>query len=430
MNEHDFRKFLKSKSLSESSIDHYCSYIRSIIKAYGFNAWDKAVDSKDITRKHIANLVNGPMFLQESSARCYRRALCLLYECKYSETIQNVRFSRLSAAKLVFPESAKDSWYQTIIVDMPHEWLNFATKLNQSSISRERSWAFRGQGDATWGMETSLGRIIDYQNEDDVYTVGSRLRSFEKETMWEFRREASKDLEYRGFCGIDLLALVQHYGGRTRLLDFTIAPLLALYMSVEQSEIDFARVKGYAKEHQGGKKLERPDFAVWAIDLHKLGGKSKSSCQNSGCNVEHMLHDAEQTLIDGNEDQGVHVVFPKTCNERISAQDGLFLMPKSLEHSFEENLRYELMPSADIAHEELQCKKLSEYRNLATDCHISEILPPVVKFVFSGCLFESIKRILREANVTAKHVYPDLTGLGKFVSGIIEEHCQDRSHEE
>ena len=87
MDEYGFRQFLESKSLSESSIDHYCSYIRSIVKAYGFNTWDKTVESKDITRKYIANLVNNPMFLQESSARCYRRALCLLYECKYSEKV-------------------------------------------------------------------------------------------------------------------------------------------------------------------------------------------------------------------------------------------------------------------------------------------------------------------------------------------------------
>ena len=426
-NECGFRAFLRdTKHLNETSISHYCSYIRSIVREYGLESWEKLVESEQQTRKYIFSLVRSPMFLPVPSARCYRRAMCLLYEWKNSKEIHDVSFSGSITAKLSFNESAKKSWYQTLIVDRPQEWFRFVAELNQLTLSSERCWAFRGQGDAIWGMETSLGRVLDYQKGDTANNNADRLRLFEKETMWEFKRESSKRFEYRGFGGINLLALVQHYGGRTRLLDFTLSPFLALYMSVEQNETDFTRVNGYAKLHQGGRKLKRPDFAVWAIDLSRLDNSNKKASRT----VQNMLYDAEQTLESDVDNKGIHVVFPDTCNERISAQDGLFLMPKSLAHGFEENLRAELAANIELESERLQCRKLSEYAKLVLDCHISEKLPPVVKFVFPGSVISSVKRMVAEANVTAKHVYPDLTGLGKYVSGIIEEHCHKGSLEE
>ena len=308
----EFRAFLcDKKHLSETTISHYCSYIRSIVREYDVESWEKLVESEQQTRRYIARLVNTPMFLPEHSARCYRRAMCLLYELSHSKEIQNVSFSRLHEAKPSFAESVKESWYQTLIVDRPQEWFSFIAELNQLTLSPERCWAFRGQGDATWGMETSLGRVADYRKGDGACNKsnGDRLRLFEKETMWEFKRESSKRFEYRGFCGINLLALVQHYGGRTRLLDFTLSPFLALYMSVEQNETDFARVKGYAKLHQGGKNLKRPDFAVWAVDLSRLDGGSKCSDKKVARTVENMLNDAEQTLAKGADNKGIHIVF-------------------------------------------------------------------------------------------------------------------------
>ena len=110
------------------------------------------------------------------------------------------------------------------------------------------------------------------------------------------------------------------------------------------------------------------------------------------------------------DNAGILPVFPKMCNIRISAQDGLFLMPKCLDCSFEDNLR--------------TCMELPDRLPLK----MSEVKggEMIYKFVFSASLLSEIKEVLLTANVTPKTVYPDLIGLGRFVAQEIQRHVDDR----
>ena len=423
MDEHVFRQFLEHKSLSESSIDHYCSYIRSIVKKCSLDSWDRLVESKNRAQHYISKLVNSPMFLGVPSARCYRRAICLLYECKYHEVLDSQQFPQWGTDikrkyENAHPE-AHAQWYQEIIVDDPHHWLTNIIMFNRVGVFGVRSWAFRGQGDSEWKLETTLGRVACYAHGSDP-EKGRYLKLFEQETMWEFRRESAKWSEYRGFDGIDLLSLVQHYGGKTRLLDFSLAPLLALYMAVESNGTDYAKVvnyKGLDKEN-----VKQRDFAVWALDLSRILGGSGCQLNQKDRTVEDAFWEADEIVKarDCNGSKGIFVIFPKTCNERLSAQDGLFLMPKSLDCSFEENLIEELSNKGQSG-DHFRRKYLSEIRDGFMERNDASM---IIKFVFPVDVLPAVKDLLAEANVMAKHVYPDLTGLGKYVSGIIEEHSQ------
>ena len=441
MSEDTFRKFLmEEKQLSERSVDNYCSYIRSLVNAYELTNWAELIESKEKSQEYIGKLVGLPMRLPVRSARCYRRAICLLYEFSHGEELDKASIPRwatesadnvdfVQGFKINHPEYFSDNWYQVLIVSDPREWLELICELNGSSFDGIRRWAFRGQGDAQWGLETSLGRAANYGDDDDLIK-GRWLRLFEKETMWEFGRESAKRMEYRGLEGIDLLSLVQHYGGKTRLLDFTLAPLLALYMAVDQNKTDFAKIQGYSGLSSEEKaKLARPDFAVWAVDLSRIGNSSKrygdaltGSKDTKQGTVEEELALVEEMLKNGNaECKGMHVVFPRTCNDRLSAQDGLFLMPKSLDCSFERNFKSELATGSGSP-KVFSGRFLSEYQAIETE----HDQPRLIKFVFPSSSLESVMRLLSEANVTAKHVYPDLVGLGRYVSNIIEQHCQVR----
>ena len=443
MNEYEFREFLKGKQLSETSIDHYCSYVWSIVRSYDLESWDEIVETKKKTLEYIKNLINSPMSLPVPSAKCYRRALCLLYEYKFKQEFDKGEFPKWTSEDNAalrreyeknHPAPENPQWYQEIIVENPHNWLGFITAINGNGVSGVRSWAFRGQGDAEWELETSLGRSAHYEKGEN-HTKGDWLRLFEKETMWEFKRESAKRPEYRGFDGMNLLSLVQHYGGKTRLLDFSLAPLLALYMAVEQNEADFTKVHGYGGlDERTKKKLKRRDIAVWAIDLSRITtplGCSESCKERT---VKDIFFEAERFLenMDDGDEKGVYAIFPQTCNERISAQDGLFLMPKSLDFSFEKNLREEVLRT-NGPERTFQRLYLSECD--PTFMENKNEVPVIIKFVFPVIMgkvlkLESVKRLLAEANVTAKHVYPDLTGLGRYVSNIIEEHCQKMDSKE
>jgi hypothetical protein len=114
-------------------------------------------------------------------------------------------------------------------------------------------------------------------------------------------------------------------------------------------------------------------------------------------------------LDNDSEDVGVKIVFPTICNRRISAQDGLFIMPRSLNYSFEDNLCSTLGMGSERFHEQ----PLSKFSDLRSTLGV-----PIIKFIVSPEKIGEIKQVLRDANVTARTVYPDLTGLGKYVGSI------------
>jgi hypothetical protein len=84
---------------------------------------------------------------------------------------------------------------------------------------------FRGQKDSTWDLLPRIGR-------KDLKFIGPEFLQEEAEIIDEFQRLS------RPYIGIDLisdpwdlLALAQHHGLPTRLLDWTSNPLVALYFA-------------------------------------------------------------------------------------------------------------------------------------------------------------------------------------------------------
>jgi hypothetical protein len=111
-------------------------------------------------------------------------------------------------------------------------------------LSRD-TWIFRGLKSADYGLEPSIERAIQQPE---------RWAAFEPLLLEEFQSKA------RLYSAADLppldeklswLALMQHHGVPTRLLDFTFSPYLALYFALR------SRTKGEKKS---------PLVTVWAID--------------------------------------------------------------------------------------------------------------------------------------------------------------------
>jgi hypothetical protein len=107
-------------------------------------------------------------------------------------------------------------------------------------------WAFWGQKDASWHLSTSLERSATRQR----YLLGF-LPDCESNILKDFRRRAHHYLNSHPSDDnlLEWLALIQHYGGPTRLIDFTHSPYVAAFFAVEQAD---------------------SDAAVWAINLVKL----------------------------------------------------------------------------------------------------------------------------------------------------------------
>jgi hypothetical protein len=95
----------------------------------------------------------------------------------------------------------------------------------------ESGWIFRGQRAASWGLVPSL-----YREKSHGVVEQANRSQLEQRLLFQFRREAQPYLNIEPDNDWEWLALAQHHGLPTRLLDWTGSPLVALYFALEGEE--------------------------------------------------------------------------------------------------------------------------------------------------------------------------------------------------
>ncbi|MDF1751568.1 MAG: FRG domain-containing protein [Verrucomicrobiales bacterium] len=101
------------------------------------------------------------------------------------------------------------------------------------SLKTRQMTIFRGQKDASWPILTSVGRAEPYQDVTLEYMESRLLQLFKETALPHTTFLPKNDWEW--------LALGQHHGLPTRLLDWTYNPLAATYFAVEsETEADSA----------------------------------------------------------------------------------------------------------------------------------------------------------------------------------------------
>jgi hypothetical protein len=240
----------------------------------------------------------------------------------------------------------------------------------QEELRRFRSdFAFRGMAQAGHALPTSLKRL----NGDYAELEGHLLRNL--------RKYAHRDA-VPGDSVWNWLALAQHHGLPTRLLDWTYSPYVAMHFATEDVE---------QYEYDG---------VIWCVDYVKtkelLPGKLKEILKKEGSNVftVEMLSSAAKTL-EGFEkfDPADFVVFfePPSLDDRIVNQYALFSMMSN--------------PATDLDqwltdHPEL-------YRRI--------IIPHSLKW--------EVRDKLDQANITERVLFPGLDGLSRW----LKRHYSPRS---
>lgn len=229
-------------------------------------------------------------------------------------------------------------------------------------------WAFRGQVSAEWPLVSSLTRSLQqFCPESALWPLR------EARAMRIFRRKAHIHLQDRTVLQDDLrcLALMQHHGAATRLLDFTKSPFVAAFFALERATQD---VTVFA--------LNTPLLWTLTPRFDPTLNRDRISPRVPG-NFERFFLGNRWPLLWFGE--------PSEMDSRLIAQSGLFVVPGLLDQPLD--------------------AILAGYGESEALLH---------KFVLPLSMRDDAMRALYRMNVTYATLFPDLDGLARSLNYELE----------
>lgn len=302
-----------------------------------------------------------------------------------------------------------------------HDWLELKHIFRMFNFK----WVFRGERDSTYQLKPSIKKAIDltkFQN-DNI-----NIPLMEKNILEEFKKGAnyfltkipdtiSKDSTLKNtFDGVlEWLSLMQHYGAPTRLIDWSKSPYVATYFSINEVN----------------EKVDEKHCAVWAINKNWL----------NFCNKFIIVKGNDSLIKDGGNEKEPLIenipcllyVVPKNLNERMIAQQGIFLWIGDIDKSVAENLNvynYEKMKEEiikkmgededylkeEIKNSDLICRINDERIEKIDYKDLLSTKRNIIKINIPRYLRGEILDDLNKMNINQATLFPDMDGYAKYLS--------------
>jgi len=227
-----------------------------------------------------------------------------------------------------------------------------------------RNGAFRGQLDTNWQLWPTITRELMNRKVKPKYWTEQEHRA-----IWIFQRKAIHFLDKVPDIGDTFrwMALMQHHGAPTRLLDFTWSPYVAAFFALESSTTD---------------------AAIWAINTPNIG----THCFVPKAQADTWVPSPEESLNRfGIKIDEVAIGEPFFKNHRLIAQSGTFACPFDITKPIDEIL--------------------------------TEKEDTIAKFVLKGPkLRKQAMQELYRMNITHATLFPDLDGLSRSLRYELETH--------
>jgi hypothetical protein len=250
-------------------------------------------------------------------------------------------------------------------------WQDFQKEASYFAKNRGQ-WCFRGQRDAKWGLTPSLERLVGKDRIPAALVERVFLTRFKRQAHHYLQRIPHDD------STLEWLALMQHWGVPTRLLDFTLSPYLGLFFAIVDME----------------PKTEQA--ALWAIRytwLNMIASRKEPL-------RFHELFDAAFKR-QSSELKFVAPIQPFIMNERLAVQQGMFLCPFTLSLGFEQTI-----VQTDGFQEVIQSTNEIDFAFAR-------------KFVITKAARCELLRELHRMNITSASLFP---GLGGFAQSLKESY--------
>jgi hypothetical protein len=178
---------------------------------------------------------------------------------------------------------------------------------------------FRGHGEANWDLvstlERTLPRTITVETDETHWMSTQKLNpeTNEQAVLLEFQRGAHQYYSATPALDkvVDWLALMQHYGAPTRLLDWTLSPYVALFFALQDNS--------------------EGDAALWAMDLKWLQERSGELLRDhykdypASSEFYAQCGYINRILLGDNNPYAIVSASPMQLNNRMLTQQGLLL---------------------------------------------------------------------------------------------------------
>lgn len=258
---------------------------------------------------------------------------------------------------------------------------------------------FRGHAEKDWPLSTTIERVAE-----QFTCPTEELWRQEKEVLRLFKSRAHHYIQSPPGDDdwIEWLSQIQHYGGPTRLLDFTDSFYLASFFALETAKNDACvwAINWYI--------LQQNQNRFIANDIHKQSPFFQDSISNF----------AKTFLEDENKRQNLVLhITPPRLNERLAVQKGSFLFPCDIGNTFVSNL----------------CATFGfEFSNLHTDNAIQvdiekgTALPSRAEIVKINLPKENFLHLdaikdLHLMNIDAASLYPGLDGFARSLKYVVRK---------
>lgn len=252
------------------------------------------------------------------------------------------------------------------------KWSEFKELADHSRLE----WIYRGQGKSEWKIGSSLER-------SEFYGPIERIDSIEHQLVEEFKRSFNNYSlgESTPTNLVEWLALIQHFGSPTRLVDFTRSPYVAAYFAFEEEYVDNKYV------------------SVWIVDHVRFYQRAIYYLEKKGIPANYFKQQIKtepyvfsdlllQHLFDLQNLDCVIPLVPYSVNSRYLLQQSIFLAPCNIAKSFLDQLEF----LGEAGHE------------------------AVLKINLPARLRNEVLRDLDKMNINRASLFPGLDGFAKTVN--------------